>query len=372
MGVYILRRILLMAPTMLGITLVVFFIMALAPGDIASMLINAQGEMRAGDRQAMVEYVRKRYGLNDPVPVQYLRWLNKISPVGVFNDDPDLDGGVGLTLGEDDEGFTQQLGLKWPDLGASFIHNRPVSTLIAEALPITVLLNLLSIPVIYILALVCGVYAARHRGKVFDKLSGLLMIGLWSVPIIWAGVLLQGYLANDKYLSWFPVSGLHDLRADEMHFLPRWTDSGFYPGWLLDSMWRLVLPVICLSYMNVAFVGKLARGAVLENLNADYVRTARAKGLSRKDVLWRHAFRNSLLPLITVAAFVVPGLLAGSIVVEYIFGINGMGKLMIESIELKDREVVMAVTLIAGFLSMAAFLVADLMYAVADPRVAYE
>ena len=148
--------------------------------------------------------------------------------------------------------------------------------------------------------------------------------------------------------------------------------AGNERGWLIDMQWHLVLPVVCLAYGSFAFMSKLARGSVLENITADYVRTARAKGLQPKDVLWRHAFRNSLLPLITVAAFIIPGMLGGSIVVEYIFGINGMGKLTISSIEFKDQEVVMAVTLISGVLTLIAYLIADLLYAVADPRVTYE
>jgi peptide/nickel transport system permease protein len=134
----------------------------------------------------------------------------------------------------------------------------------------------------------------------------------------------------------------------------------------------MALPVFCLSYAGLAVISKLTRASVLENLRADFVRTARAKGVGESAVLWRHVFRNSLLPLITVAAHILPGMLAGSVVIEVIFSIQGMGKLIVEAIRLKDQEVVMAVTMIAGVLTLLSNVLADVLYAAADPRVSYE
>lgn len=372
MTAYLIRRLALMLPTLLGITAVVFFIMSAAPGDVSQMLLGPDGEMRAGDA-AKVDYLAERYGLDQPAPVQYVRWLGKVSPVGVFSENPDDSiSGYGIPAGTGKDGFGRRIGFKTPDFGHSFIKNRPVLDIVGETLPITLLLNLLSVPVVYVLALVMGVYAARYRGGAFDITSGFLMLGLWSVPAMWAGVMLQGYFGNETYYDWFPTSGLHSLQSSQMAFLPSRGPDGWEAGWLLDAAWHLVLPVICLAYGSFAFMSKLSRSAVLENLTADYVRTARAKGLDERDVLWHHTLRNSLLPLITVAAFIVPGMLGGSIVIEVIFGIPGMGKLMIESIEFKDQEVVMAVTLIGGVLTLVAYLIADVMYAIADPRVSYE
>jgi peptide/nickel transport system permease protein len=146
----------------------------------------------------------------------------------------------------------------------------------------------------------------------------------------------------------------------------------FMRGFLLDRLWHLVLPVLCLSYGGFAFLSKLTRTAVLENLLADYARTARAKGVKESDVLWRHVFRNSLLPLITVSATLLPGLLAGSVIVESIFSIDGMGKLAVEAVAGRDRELVLSVTLISGVLTLVGYLIADICYAIADPRVSYE
>jgi peptide/nickel transport system permease protein len=149
-------------------------------------------------------------------------------------------------------------------------------------------------------------------------------------------------------------------------------EGEFVRGFLVDRLWHLVLPVICLSYGGFAFLAKLTRSSVLENLLADYARTARAKGASERDVLWRHVFRNSLLPLITVSATLLPSLLAGSVIVETIFSIDGMGKLAVDAVRTRDRELVLSVTLISGLLTLAGYLLADLCYAIADPRVSYD
>jgi peptide/nickel transport system permease protein len=148
--------------------------------------------------------------------------------------------------------------------------------------------------------------------------------------------------------------------------------EGWVRGFLVDRAWHLVLPVICLSYGGFAGLAKLTRTAVLENLLADYARTARAKGLPENAVLWRHVFRNSLLPLITVAASLLPSLLAGSVIVESIFSIEGMGKLAVEAVQTRDRELVLSITLIGGVLTLVGYLIADLFYAIADPRVSYD
>ena len=133
-----------------------------------------------------------------------------------------------------------------------------------------------------------------------------------------------------------------------------------------------MLPVVCLTYSGFAFLTKLTRASVLENLQSDYARTARAKGASERAVLWRHVFRNSLLPLITVAASILPGLLIGSVIVETIFSIDGMGRLVVEAVQMRDREVVLSVTLVTGLLTLVSYLLMDICYAVADPRVSYE
>ncbi|HWB52703.1 MAG TPA: ABC transporter permease, partial [Tepidisphaeraceae bacterium] len=206
----------------------------------------------------------------------------------------------------------------------------------------------------------------------FDRVSGSILLALWCIPTMCAGVLLIGFLANIQYLEIFPTGGLHATLASTMPFLPHWIGGHFERGYLLDTCWHLVLPVVTLTYGGFAFLTKLTRSAVLENLAADYARTARAKGVSERVMLFRHVFRNSLLPLITVAAQILPGLLAGSIIVESIFSIHGMGLLAIQAVDARDRDLVLAEALIAGILGLTSYLISDLCYAVADPRVTYE
>lgn len=457
---YIVRRLLLMIPTLLGITLVVFVTMALSPGGItAQSLVDGFG-MNPQEKAALQAYFNRRYGLDQPAPVQYLRWLNNVSPIG-------------FEMREDGQlaGFSFAKG---SDLGESFRYGRPVSEILAERVPITLLLNVLTIPVIYLISIMIGVRAARDRGGRFDVSSSMVMLALWSVPTMLTGVLLIGFFASDQYWHWFPTSGLSSRVAQDMPFMPHWSDlsdvlilfsamlaglfaalllagwdrprlramlagaggaglgvwmmhtlpgdaspvptvilaallgSGCYGlaltdykvlrlgafgfaglclggilgallsqgefvrGFLLDRLWHLVLPIVCLAYGSFAFLARLTRSAVLENLQADYARTARAKGVPENRILWSHVFRNSLLPLITVFASLLPGLLAGSVIVESIFSIEGMGKLAVEAVKGRDRELVLSITLISGILTLLGYLLADLLYAMADPRVSYE
>jgi len=357
---YIIRRLLLMIPTLIGVTAVVFFIMAMSPGGVGGTQLTMEGELDPQAREAMREYFDERYGLNEPLVVQYGRWLNRVSPIGFES------GAAGKV------DWSSPRLLKWPDLGESTSKRRPVIDLYAEALPITLLLNVLTSPVMFVLAVFAGIHMARRKGGVFDLVGGSAFLGLWSLPQIWVGVMLLGYVASSQHWHWFPTSGLSSTRAEEWPFLPSWIDGQWNRGWLLDRGWHLVLPVFCLAYVDLAFLSKLMRASVLENLSADFVRTARAKGLKEKIVLYQHVFRNSLLPLITVSAGVIPGLLGGAVVIEQIFSIPGMGKLTLDGIFARDRELVLAGSLISGVLGLFFILLADLAYAVADPRVSYE
>jgi peptide/nickel transport system permease protein len=172
-------------------------------------------------------------------------------------------------------------------------------------------------------------------------------------------------------VDWFPVNSMHDVLSDSMQFLPSFS-GGFSRGWLLDSAWHLVLPLVCITYINFAVLSKLTRAAMIDSLGQDFVRTARAKGLSEGAAVYRHALPNSLIPLITVAATLLPGLIAGSVITESIFGIPGMGRLVIDAIETRDRELFLADTLMIGIVTLVGYLLADIAYALVDPRVSYE
>lgn len=264
------------------------------------------------------------------------------------------------------------VSLAAPDLGMSFAKSRPVSSLIAEALPITLMLNLIAVPIIYLVAIPSGVLAASRQGSLLDVGLGAFYVALWSIPIVWAGVLAIGFLASKEYLGAFPVTGLHSSESETMSMLPQTVNGNWQRGFILDTLWHLVLPVACLVYTGFAILSKQTRAAMLENFNADYVRTAKAKGVSRKDVVYRHVFRNSLLPIITMFVSIFPAMLGGSVIIESIFSVQGMGHLIIDAITLRDRELLMANALMVGLVNMLALLLADILYAMADPRISYD
>ena len=234
------------------------------------------------------------------------------------------------------------------------------------------MIGLIAIPIIYSIAITSGIRAARNRGKLIDVGTGVGFIGLYSLPTMWIGVMLIGFFASRDYYQWFPTGGLHEITSESMSFLPGRQDGVFHRGWLLDMIWHLILPIACMIYGGFAFLSKLMRASVLENLTADFARTARAKGLAENVVLYRHVLANSILPLITVAASILPALLGGSVIIESIFSINGMGRLMIEAIKMKDQELVLSEMCVVTVISLLSLIVADISYAAADPRVSYE
>ncbi len=265
------------------------------------------------------------------------------------------------------------LSLGPPDFGTSSSRSQPVLALIKTALPVTVLLNLIAIPIIYLIAIPSGILAATRAGTWFDVASGAMYVALWSIPVVWAGTLMIGFVANERSgLGWFYVAGLNSPEADGFAYLPSWPNGDFHRGFMLDTLLHLCLPVSCLVYAGFAVLSKQTRAAMLDNFSADYVRTAKAKGVADRVVVMRHVFRNSLLPVITIFAAVFPAMLAGSVVVEKIFTIPGMGKLVLDAINLRDRELLLANTLMIAGVNLLALLLADILYALADPRVTYD
>lgn len=264
------------------------------------------------------------------------------------------------------------VGIGWPDFGVAFSNSRPVIEQIAEALPVTIMLNVVAVPIIYLVAVPSGILAAVRKGSWFDFGLGSFYIMLYSFPVVLAGVLCVGFLANRDFLGWFPVANISSQEASAYRFLPAWTETGFERGWLLDRLWHICLPVMCLVYTGFAVLSKQTRAAMLENFSADYVRTAKAKGVPGQAVVFRHVFRNSLIPLITIFVTVFPAMLAGSVVVEKIFSIPGMGSLLLQAAYNRDLELILANTVMIAVVNLLALLAADILYAVADPRVAYD
>ncbi|MBI2817534.1 MAG: ABC transporter permease [Acidobacteria bacterium] len=332
MKTYILKRLLVLVPTMFGITLITFAIIRLAPGDPAMLKIGSslEGSMRSQQMaEAIIERTRKEFELDKPIPVQYWHWVKKIFRL---------------------------------DFGRSYKDNRPVWDKIKERLPVTLQLNIISIILGYLIAIPLGIFSSTHENSLSDRFLTVLLYILYSLPSFWVATILILYLSGGDYLHWFPLTGLNSMGAENMSFGER----------LLDRIWHLVLPVFCLTYAQLAFVSRLMRAGMLETIRQDYIRTARAKGLSEKVVVYKHAFRNSLIAIVTVLGFLLPALLGGSVIIESIFTIPGMGQLGFEAILSRDYPVVMAISTIAAFLTMLGLLLSDVLYAIVNPTISLE
>jgi peptide/nickel transport system permease protein len=250
------------------------------------------------------------------------------------------------------------------DFGESYSSRRPVSRMIAEALPVSLLLSVLSILFSYILSIPIGVYSALHRHTPADRVVTIILFVLYSLPSFWvAGILIM--TMTGPPLALFPTRG---LASPDLTLAADWSNLG---TWFLDRVWHLILPVFCLTYGSLAFISRQMRSAMLETINQDYIRTAIAKGLDPKRVVWVHAVRNSLLPIITISAGILPELIAGAIIIESIFTIPGMGSLTFSAIMNRDYPVINAVLFLSAFLTLLGILLADLAYSLADPRIEY-
>ena len=318
-----------MVPTLLGITLMVFAISRLAPGDPFTLAMGQNQELDAERSADIREEMRKRYGFDKPLYVQYGLWLKQTTRF---------------------------------DFGDSIKHRRPVVDLLKERVPITLMLNLIAFAIIYTLSLPLGTLAAVKHQRFMDRGVGLVLLMLWSLPAMWVGRMLIVYFCGPTFVSWFPPGGISGNMAASLPFFP----------WLWDRLWHLVLPVLCLTYSGFAVLTKQVRAGMLDNLRMDYVRTARAKGLSNQVVIWRHAFRNSIIPVLTMMASLLPAMFGGSVIIERIFSIPGMGLLAFEAVGTRDYNIVMAVATIAGVLNLAGLLLTDIAYAIADPRISYD
>ncbi len=328
---YLAKRLLLIIPTFIGITIITFFIIQLAPGDPIAL------KMQAGERgikseafaKTVIAETRQLYGLDKPIYVQYGLWMKRL-----------------VTL----------------DFGESFKDHRPVIKKIAEALPITLVLNFLTIIIIYIISIPLGIFSALHPKSILDKFVTLFLFILYSLPSFWVALVLIVFLGGADYLNWFPIVG---FVSDGAGVLP-------WYGWGGNVFWRLVLPVACLAYGGFAFLSRFSRASILEVIRQDYIRTARAKGLSEWKVIGKHALRNAMIPLLTLMGTLLPALLGGSVIIEQIFSIPGMGRLGFESVLARDYPTIMAIAAIDAFLTLVSILVSDIMYVVVDPRIRFE
>lgn len=259
--------------------------------------------------------------------------------------------------------FDPTFHFRAPKLGMSMRYRRPVLDVIGEHWRYSIALSLISLLLAYCIAVPIGVLAAvRHNGPIADRGVGIVLFILYSFPVFLGATLLQTWLTPARGLDWFPVSGFDDGRMLEH------TTIGY--AWVVTK--HLILPVICLTYPSLAALSRYARSGLLDVIRADYVRTARAKGLPEWIVITRHTVRNGMIPIITLLGSTLPAVIGGSIVIEYIFAIEGMGALMLQSIGQRDYNVILGVLLISSVLTLIGILLSDIAYALVDPRISYD
>jgi len=330
---YLLKRVLWMIPMLIGISLISFFIMHLAPGDITSTEASFNPKASEESRQKL----REIYNLDKPVIIQYALWLKRIV---------------------------------YLDFGNSFAsHQRPVlwetsdkngnitKGLIQEALPITLLINLLGIIVIFSISIVLGTLSAVKKNTWVDKIITLFVFIGFAIPGFWLALLLMYWTGVSN--QWLPISGLHSLNYQNLDLF----------GQTTDLLKHLFLPIFISSLSGLAGISLYVRNGMLEILNQEFITTARSKGLNEYKVIFVHALKNAILPLITIIGLSIPGLIGGSVIAESIFAIPGMGKLFYDSVLMRDFPVIMGILTIGSVLTLLGNLLADLGYAWADPRI---
>jgi peptide/nickel transport system permease protein len=313
MTAYVARRVIAVVPVLFGISVLVFLLVHLIPGDVAQILLGTQ----ATDQQ--IETMRRTFGLDRPLPVQYLDWVSHI-----------LQG----------------------DFGVSFRTNRPVLPDLISRFGVTLQLTLVSMIVALVVAIPLGVASAANRGRGSDAIARVLALLGLSIPNFWLGTLLILFVS--LVLHWLPPVGFVSL---------------------LDNPWlavqTLILPSLALGTAVAAFIMRLVRSSLLEVLRQDYVRTARAKGLRDQTVLYRHALKNAFIPVLTVIGVQVGYLLGGAVIIESIFSLPGMGRLLLDSISNRDYSIVQGGVLFIALIFSLVNLSVDLLYGWLDPRIRY-
>lgn len=330
---YLLKRLFWMVPLLVGISLISFLIMHLAPGDITTTEAGFNPKASEESRQKL----RELYNLDKPLLVQYGLWLKRMAT---------LDFGTSFA--------SHQRPVFWQNTDA---EGNVVKGMIQEALPITLLINVLSLLLIVVVALPLGVISALYRSRPPDQAITLFVFVGFAVPGFWLALLLMYWLGVAN--NWLPISGLHSLGYEQMSLPMQW--------W--DLLRHLTIPLFISTLSGLAGISLFVRNGMLDVLQQDYITTARAKGLPENSVVYRHALRNALLPLITILGLSIPGLIGGSVIAETLFAIPGMGKLFFDAVMMRDFPVIMGILTIGSALTLIGNLIADLAYAWADPRV---
>ncbi len=329
---YILRRLVSMVPVLFGVTVLVFVISHAIPGDPASMIAGPKASREA------IENIRKSHGLDRSLPVQYLRFV------------------TGLVQG---------------DLGISIRNNRPVTQDLAAFIPATLELTLASLALCLCVGIPLGVLAAVRRNKLADHVIRVFSVFGVSTPVFWLGLMLL--LVFYRNLGWLPGSGRLDVAMPPpLHITGMYVpDSLLTANWsaLGQSLAHLILPAFCLSYVYLAIITRIVRSSMIQTLGQDYVTTARANGISEAAIVLRHAFRNSLIPTVTITGLSFGELLGGAVLTETIFAWPGMGKYVVDSVNYLDFPAIMGFTLVVSLAYVGINLVVDVLYALLNPAI---
>jgi len=326
---YLVKRLLEMIPTLLGITILSFLIIHLAPGKPTDVLTEMNPKITPEARERLEKY----YGLDKPVYTQYGLWLKRI---------------VKFDFGES---FSTD---RRPVIEKIWDTKQP---LMERRLFITFVINALSMLLIFLIAIPIGVFSATHQGSFSDKVTTVTVFVGFATPGFWLALLLM--MLFGIHLGWLPISGLKSMDYNTLSVF----------GKIWDRAEHLILPVFISSFGGLAGLSRFMRGSMLEVIRQDYITVARAKGLHENTVVYRHALRNALLPIITLLGLAVPGLIGGSVIFENIFGIPGMGQLFYMSVMTRDYPLVMGILTIGAFLTLLGNLLADIGYMLTDPRI---
>ena len=334
---YIFRRTLMMIPTLLGITVFSFIIINLTPGSPveqklqeirmgAAMSGGAGGGAGATVSQETIDALNKQYGFDKPLYQRYFIWLGNIARL---------------------------------DFGDSFKYEEPVTGLIFSKFPVSMMFGFISFILTYLICIPLGVLKAIRNGSKFDRVTSFLLFVTYSVPPLMLGILLLVFFAGASYFDWFPINGIMSDNYSEL--------STF--GKFFDRLHHMVLPLICYMIGGFTFLTIMMKSSMLDVVQLDYVRTAKAKGLGNKAVYMKHALRNALIPIVTGMSGILSLFFTGSILIEMIFNIDGMGLLGFTAVGSRDYNVLMGLIFIQSILFLMGRLLTDILYVMVDPRI---
>jgi len=318
---YLAKKLGLLIPTFIGITIVCFAVIHLAPGEPTAM----QADLNPKITKEAIERMRAHYGLDKPLTTQYWLWMKNLMV---------LDFGRSISTDE-----------------------RPVWDKIKERLPITIAINVAALVLVFLMAIPLGVLSAVRRGSLYDRTVTVIVFIGFSIPGFWLALICMDFFG--ARLGWLPISGIHSLEYAEMSL----------PGRIWDVTRHLMLPVLISAFGSLAGLSRYMRASMLEIVRQDYILTARAKGLPERTVIYKHAMRNALLPVITILGLSIPGLIGGSVIFESMFAIPGLGQLFYQAIMMRDYNMIMGALTIGAVLTLLGNFLADLCYSVADPRI---